>query len=174
MSKQLALILWLGLAVYGLPAQLQDRYVLASTGAVHDSTNVGGFSLNLDWTLGEVAVATGFGGTIVLTQGFQQPYSVVTGLEEPAPLTLSYEIYPNPTRDRLYVEISSDRPIGVTATWTDRAGKAIAIPDQQVRVSGSASMSFDLSRLAEGYYHLSLRDEDGQAIRSFTIQRLDR
>lgn len=69
---------------------------------------------SLSWTIGEPITETFLGSNSVLTQGVQQSKWVVTpsGIEDEQ--LGSYKIYPNPTRDNLYVELLPDQVFNVS------------------------------------------------------------
>jgi len=60
-------------------------------------------------------------------------------------------IYPNPTKDVLYVA----SPAGAKISLLDASGKTIA-----VQTSGTAEVQFDMSALAQGVYMLLIQTED--------------
>ena len=63
-------------------------------------------SANIDFTIGEVIIATGTDGTNDITQGFHQTNWNFLGVEDHAP---NYEaiIFPNPTEDVLNIRTST-------------------------------------------------------------------
>jgi hypothetical protein len=77
---------------------------------------------NIDFTLGEVIIATGTDGTNELTQGFHQTKWNFAGLVDHAP---NYEaiIFPNPTEDLLNIRTSTFE--NVTHTLYDAQGKLV-------------------------------------------------
>lgn len=58
------------LALIALPFNLKAQQVIASAGGYYQSED-----LSLSWTVGEPVVETFTGSNVILTQGFQQPYS---------------------------------------------------------------------------------------------------
>ena len=77
---------------------------------------------SIDFTLGEVVIATGTDGTNDLTQGFHQTNWNFLGVEDFAP---NYEaiIFPNPTEDVLNIKTSMFE--NVTYTLYDGLGKLV-------------------------------------------------
>jgi uncharacterized protein YidB (DUF937 family) len=71
MKKVLALLL--GSIALGSISQTLSPIVVSSAGGYSTGTTV-----NLSWTLGELATETLINGTLILTQGFQQPVEGVT------------------------------------------------------------------------------------------------
>jgi hypothetical protein len=71
-------------------AQGLDRHVIASGGS---TATAGG--VQIDYTIGEPVVAPVSGSGLLLTQGFQQPFSYVLGSNSVFPFLA---LYPNPTQ----------------------------------------------------------------------------
>ena len=66
--------------------------VISSSGGREVGTN-----MLIDWVLGESATTTITGGNNSITQGFQQPYYIITRIENVASIELDVNIFPNPT-----------------------------------------------------------------------------
>ena len=100
------LCLWLGLvcSTLALSGQTLSPTLLGSAGA-HASQAAFG---SLDWSVGEAVVATlspAPGSAPVLTQGFHQVFvSVTTDTHNDAYAGFNPLVYPNPGRDRVYVQ----------------------------------------------------------------------
>ena len=110
-------------------------------------------SANIDFTLGEVIIATETDGTNDLTQGFHQTNWNFVGLEDFAP---DYEatIFPNPTEDVLNIRTSTFE--NVTYTLYDAQGKLV----MQDKLSAEQT-PIQVSQLAPGAYSLELIFEEG-------------
>lgn len=63
-----------------------------------------GPDLSLSWTVGEVITETFEVGNLTLTQGMHQPHISVTGMEWFAPQKITFDVYPNPTADFVYIQ----------------------------------------------------------------------
>tara|TARA_B110000908_G_C9918707_1_gene298673 strand:- start:118 stop:582 length:465 start_codon:yes stop_codon:yes gene_type:complete len=105
---------------------------------------------NIDFTIGEVIVNTGTGGTNDLTQGFHQTNWNFVGLEDHSP---SYEatIYPNPTSEVLNIRTSTF--VNVTYTLYDAQGKLVM---QDMLFAEQTPIQ--VSQLAPGSYSLTLNN----------------
>ena len=105
---------------------------------------------NIDFTIGEVIIATGTDGTNDLTQGFHQTNWNFLGVEDFAP---NYEaiIYPNPTEDVLNIRTSAFA--NVTYTLYDAQGKLV-MQDKLV----AEQTPIQVSLLATGAYSLTLNN----------------
>ncbi|MBN2174991.1 MAG: hypothetical protein JW731_12730 [Bacteroidales bacterium] len=71
MKKIKALLLVLLIPVFVISQSVSPQ-VVSSAGDFFEGTNV-----SLSWTLGEIATETLSNGNVILTQGFQQPFSVI-------------------------------------------------------------------------------------------------
>ena len=117
-------------------------------------------SANIDFTIGEVIVATGTDGTNDLTQGIHQTNWNFLGVEDFAP---DYEasIFPNPTSDVLNIRTSTFE--NVTYTLYDAQGKLV-----MQDVLSADQTPIQVSQLAPGSYSLTLNNET-QNLKTFKL-----
>jgi hypothetical protein len=117
-------------------------------------------SANIDFTIGEVIVATGTDGTNDITQGFHQTNWNFLGVEDFAP---NYEatIFPNPTQDVLNIKTSSFE--NVTYTLYDAQGKLV-----MQNILSAEQTPIQVSQLAPGSYSLTLNNET-QNLKTFKL-----
>ena len=116
---------------------------------------------SIDFTLGEVIIATGTDGTNDITQGFHQTnWKNFLGVEDFAP---NYEaiIYPNPTEDVLNIRTSTFE--NVTYTLYDAQGKLV-----MQNILSAEQTPIQVSQLAPGYYSLTLTNET-QNLKTFKL-----
>jgi hypothetical protein len=117
-------------------------------------------SANIDFTVGEVIIATGTDGTNDLTQGFHQTNWNFVGLEDFAP---NYEaiIFPNPTEDVLNIQTSTFE--NVTYTLYDAQGKLV-----MQDILSAEQTPIQVRPLAPGSYSLTLNNET-QNLKTFKL-----
>lgn len=117
-------------------------------------------SANIDFTIGEVIIATGTDGTNDLTQGFHQTNWNFLGVEDFAP---NYEatIFPNPTEDVLNIRTSMFE--NVTYTLYDTQGKLV-----MQDILSAEETPVQVSQLAPGIYSLTLNNET-QNLKTFKL-----
>lgn len=153
-----------------LSAQVSlDRQVIGSTGNFSTVSNI-----SLSSTVGESVVATAVSGSIVLTQGFQQPDGTNSvGIEDDLRLLVRYTVAPNPTQDIVRVELSTDKPITIGLVLMDVRGRRVPVPEQKIHVNGTESTEIDLQPLADGLYTLALIDEGGNTFRTFKVKKIN-
>jgi hypothetical protein len=115
---------------------------------------------HLDFTIGEVIIATGTDGTNDLTQGFHQTNWSFLGVEDHVPSYVA-SIFPNPTYDILNIRTSMFE--NVTYTLYDAQGKLV----MQDILSAEQTL-IKVSQLAPGTYSLTLKNET-QNLKTFNL-----
>lgn len=136
-----------------LCAQSTERQVIATTGTTASSANV-----QVSYTIGETATATLAPGSIIVTQGFQQPdEQIAVGVDEWAS-DLSVNAYPNPVSDNLVLEMNATHEHTVNATVYDMLGKHTGIAVSNMKVNGMLKQTLDVSSLSAGQYLISFTD----------------
>lgn len=117
-------------------------------------------SANVDFSIGEVIIATGTDGTNHLTQGFHQTNWNFVGLEDFAP-NFEVTIFPNPTEDVLNIKTNSFE--NVTYALYDAQGKLVT---QDMLLAEQTPIQ--VSQLAPGNYSLILNKET-QDLKTFKL-----
>ncbi|MEO0472182.1 MAG: T9SS type A sorting domain-containing protein [Bacteroidota bacterium] len=146
-----------------LAAQTLSRQVIGSVGSANPQ---------LSYTLGEAVVQTASSGSFTLTQGFHQPEETSVGIDRELAANVDYKLYPNPTRDQLNLELSSDKALDILVSIVDIRGRQVHAP-QRMLVQGTALQSFDVSRIAAGYYLLRIMTKQGDSVHTLKFERLD-
>jgi hypothetical protein len=145
----------LTLTALGIVCFVNAQEVVSTQG---DSYSNG--SGSIDFTLGEVIIATGTDGTNDLTQGFHQTNWNFLSVEDFAP---NYEVtvFPNPTEDVLNIWTSIFE--NVTYTLYDAQGKLV----MQDKLSAEQT-PIQVSQLAPGSYSLTLNNQT-QNLKTFKL-----
>lgn len=158
----------LGLAAWGQTVTPEIQ-VIASGGAYFEINGV-----SLSYTMGEPLTTTlvGYQGALFLTQGFQQPDSQTLVSVEPQQVKVDYRVYPNPTKDWLYVRLNTVQPVALSFQVFDAKGQETIVPIQRVQLTGSETLRFDLSPLPYGVYMLHMMGANQVVIKSFQIQKV--
>ncbi len=105
----------------------------------------------LSWTLGEAVIETVSSTSNILTQGFQQDYLNILNVPEHFNLD-DLNIYPNPTRDVLYIRSKDHLQIGILST----DGKELQLPVEVL----NGNYMINTSALSSGMYHLNILKEN--------------
>ncbi|MCI4667780.1 MAG: T9SS type A sorting domain-containing protein [Bacteroidia bacterium] len=146
------------------------RFLINSAGNFRSEGGV-----QMDYTIGEIVIETAFGinGRTVLRQGFQQPLdSLNVSVEKPKGIELAYKIFPNPTKDNLWVELKTEESVFLSIEIFDMAGKKTNIPAESFILNGSKRIQFDLSKLPAAFYNLKLMDRKSNEMQSFKIRKI--
>ena len=153
-------------------AQLRaDRQVFATAG---DTARAG--SLRVFFNIGEPLTTTlySLNGTIIVTQGFEQPTrSEALSVEDAFNIHVKYNIFPNPTADVLTIQLETDKPVELEVAMFDLRGREIGIAAQTVRVLQKEEVDIDLRSVADGFYTLMLTDvSQDRVVKMFKIQKV--
>ena len=115
---------------------------------------------NIDFTIGEVIIATGTDGTNDITQGFHQTNWNFLGVDDHGQ---NYEatIFPNPTSDLLNIRTSTFE--NVMYTLYDAQGKLV-----MQDILSAEQTPIQVSQLAPGAYSLTLNNQT-QNLKTFKL-----
>jgi len=139
-------------------SQSLERQVSASSGGSGQSS-----SAMLEWTLGETAVQTFTSSGHILTQGFHQGLLLFTNIFNNPSSAFYLYIYPNPTTDKVYTQISgNDTPLYYRLT--DLKGRNIL--ELQILPEVEA---IDFSTYPSGVYLLTIQDKNQQIQKIFKV-----
>ncbi len=125
-------------------SQSISRHVIASQGDWNSNSNG-----SLSWTIGEISVETYSNIPNVLTQGFQQPDSLMFTSVNELDKDFFFSISPNPTKDFVFVKTSSIKEFKLKVV--DVAGKIIFTKKNCIGYE-----KIDLSQFPSGVYLLSI------------------
>lgn len=164
MARKLLLLLG-AMWMYNANAQRLGPEIVSSAGATYQ-----GASMQIDWTLGELAVTTLQNPTQQVTQGFHQPVYSVTSIHELTVEAGQIKVYPNPTSGQLGISLAFDRSREIQMKLFDLHGRLIwAKEDQGEQISESIL----LSQLSSGPYFLHFFIGDNEFFQTIKIQKLD-
>lgn len=148
-------------------AQTISPSILASAGG-SDKTS----TISLDWTMGEYAVETIFSADNMYTQGFNQPYLIITSSGSVAANDGVYKISiaPNPVLSVLNFSIASLHNIQVFVSVADIAGRIFI---QKIARSSFGNMQIDFKGLPAGTYNLIVREAGSlQIIKTYQVIKI--
>jgi len=148
---------------YNVTSQSISPQVIASSGTVLSQS---GFSI--EYTAGELAVATISMPANIITQGFHQTYTVSnpSGIEEGMDFNIT--AYPNPTYDKITIQRPAESMQPFLVYVSDLYGKNLRLFSWE-----NESVCCDLSVLAAGTYIIHITGkENNQLIAHFKIQKL--
>lgn len=147
-TKHLLMAIFLALAWSPSWSQVQVvREVVASSGG---TGTVG--DLQIDYTIGEVAVDALVFGNLSITQGFHQPELFPKPPQGANPV-LDFLIYPNPALTTVRISFDLLYPAKVTYMITNTAGQVI-LQDSKEYGAGKIVIPTSVEKLASGIYNL--------------------
>jgi hypothetical protein len=158
MKKQISVLIFCSTA--SCFAQTVSPEVVATSGDYFT-----GSAANLSWTLGEVVTDTYFGTSNQLTQGFQQPRTSFSLIEDMAPEVV-VSIYPNPTSDEVNIELkNNDQTLVVTIR--NAAGQTVF---NDTYTPGTIK-KIDFSNYADGMYYMQFDGAEKWPLKTYKIQK---
>ena len=156
MKKTKMLLLFLGIATTSLYAQ----EAVPATGG--EASGTGG---TFSYTVGQVLYNTNSGTSNSEAQGVQQPYeiSIVVGIEAQQGISLSCQVYPNPSTNYLVLEVENYDMEDLQYHLYDVAGKLLKSDRVQ-----SISTTINMSDYVPASYLLQVLSES-KTIQTFKI-----
>ncbi|MCI4669026.1 MAG: T9SS type A sorting domain-containing protein [Bacteroidia bacterium] len=161
--KKLLLLGAMLLTVSLLSAQTLSRQVISSTGSANNQ---------LSYTVGESVVKTAIAGSFILTQGFQQPDETAVNVKKPIEVLVNYKLFPNPSHDKVFLELNSAQALDLKFDMIDMAGKQVRNAEQ-IKFNGKVKKEIDLTHVASGNYLLRIMTASGEAVKSLKFTRTD-
>lgn len=125
--------------------------------------------ITLSWTIGEGVIETFSNNEIVLTQGFQQPSLKVTLIDESDNINFQLNLYPNPTKDFLTIEMQSENEIACTAELFDMSGKLLL---RRLLKGSELKEIIDLTNYSSNMYILRIIDKKNKLLKSYKVQKI--
>lgn len=155
-SIVLCVLLLSGLSVC---AQLSlERQVIANGGKTLTSG-----TLSQEFTLGEVSITAASSSVYLLTQGFQQgnpaPPTSIAPLLEAGAITL----YPQPTRDALFIRLNTSYPTALQVDVYDMLGRTL-LRDHSLLGPEEKTAQLPVSAWKSGTYYLRLKTATGEVV----------
>lgn len=172
MIKNLLLpLLGLGLAMMST-AQSLSPSVIASNGTVSQ-----GNQIQLEWTLGELAIQSLQTTDGLLTEGFHQPNLLVEILDVPEtdlfPVldeTFNITVAPNPVQSTLYIQMEAESDHDGVIRLSDYSGQRLKRLETEF---SNQTLEWDLSPYPSGIYLLSFYSKEGRLLKQYKVSKVD-
>ena len=124
------------------------------------------------YTINFQDASTGWGGEgqqlAHPTRMFQYTGSPLVGLFSDKTLVVDWDVFPNPTADRVQVRVQEDKPTSYLLLVNDLQGKLILRKDWD----GIGVLDLDLgASCPSGMYTVTLASKDGKAVRKLVVAR---
>lgn len=163
MKSTLSFLTLFFLVVAGFSQVQLERQVIGSAGTSASQGN-----LQLEYTVGEAVVTTESSGSIILTQGFNQPGDISIGFEAPD-YGLSINAFPNPTSTSLRLEVEKRAEETFDVVVYNELGQQLGGKSQHIAEGRNQTLEFDFSEEAAGHYYIEIRT-DQQSVQSIPVQ----
>jgi hypothetical protein len=136
--------------------------VIASSGSCYANSTA-----SLSWTLGEPLSETDVSPTNYLTQGFQQPLTIiVTGITNSNPLQGDVSAYPNPFTSTIYLQ-NNDEGKTLQVELVSLEGETIFS-----KTMTEKQEQFNLSTFSNGIYFLKVYNADKKLVQTLKIDKV--
>ncbi|MEI6489153.1 MAG: T9SS type A sorting domain-containing protein [Bacteroidota bacterium] len=122
---------------------------------------------NLTATLGETMVTTYFSSNSILTQGFEQPDTLLTTSISDISSSLSFKSYPNPTHDFVYIEGNNSDAKNIIRI-SDVSGRQLVMIEN-ASLNKNNITKIDFRTYEKGVYFLTLLDISGEIKSVFKV-----
>jgi hypothetical protein len=133
-------------------------------------TTAGGYQSNafcsLSWTMGEPLIETGSTQQNYITQGFQQPASIIINSADNASNSQgNVTAYPNPVTSSVYINSTTNQ--SSRAEVMDLTGQTV-----YKKTVTRKDNEMNLSNLANGIYLLKVFTEEGKLLQTLKIDKI--
>lgn len=140
--------------------------VISSAGGYAENGNI-----SLSWTLGEIAVSTLYGNNLILTQGFQQPFTLGTSINLNTAVDWNIKAYPNPVENDLQIQFDLTKTNNFWIEVQDVTGRTIEL-QQHKEIHPGDVISVDMSKYSYGVYFFKVFTPDRQQMRVLSIRKI--
>ncbi len=83
--------------------------------------------------------------------------------------TISFNIYPNPSKGTLFVAIRTEESKNLEVKFVNQLG--MIVMSSAVSVSNSDKLEFDLEQFAQGVYYISITGDKLNYVRKIIVQK---
>lgn len=163
--RKLLVLLVLIIGLCKVNAQSSTSNVVSSAGETYK-----GNSIQIDWTLGELAITKIQNSSLTMSQGFHQPNYFVTSIKDLNKEIGEILIYPIPASDKIEIRLTFEQSRKVKVQLIDLSGRIIWTEDQN---GYQISKTKDISNLANGHYYLNFLIDENQYSQTFKIQKIN-
>jgi hypothetical protein len=150
-------------------AQSITPQVIASNGTF---ASAGGYTLS--YTTGQPVSSTLTTTSSIITQGFQQPNDIYTGVQTFATPALTAQLYPNPAIDQINLVITSSNNNGTyTVQLVDLLGRVLQQPLTTEVSNGQTRFVFNVQNLPSSMYFITVKSSGSDVMHSFKFNKIN-
>lgn len=152
-------------------AQNLDPSVLASEGGIDSNMDI-----SLEWTLGEIAVATLYTKSTMITEGFHQSNLIVSDYYETTNSKLTHQsnskikVVPNPVKSIVVIQMESSEESTLNISLFNLAGTQLL---EKLNQNPTDSLELNLNDFPSGIYLLRFTDQEGRLVRTFKLSKIN-
>jgi len=139
-------------------------------------TTVGPFELCLTVSDGMMCQSTycdsiNSGGIVLKQTGFtiNVEAPVVTGIEKDIELISEYNVYPNPVKNNLTIDLNLNEPAHVNVFVTDILGNKVAQINNQELNSGANTLKWNSNNISNGIYLLNIKTNNSLQVEKLIL-----
>ena len=140
--------------------------VIASAGGYAENGNI-----SLSWTLGEIAVNTLYSDNLILTQGFQQPFTLGTSINLNTEVDWNIKAYPNPVKNELKIQFDLKQTDDFWIEVQDVTGRVIDL-QQHKEIHPGDIILVNMSEYKVGVYFYKIFTPDRKQVRVLSIRKI--
>jgi hypothetical protein len=172
MNGRLGLLFFiLAMGLMRLNGQSLTPFVTASAGDFFTNAPA---NASLSFTVGEMTMTETFSANgYILTQGFQQPFMPLTGIDD-QDYAFEFVVFPNPASTNLNFRYTLQYPGQVKMHWTDMRGVEVLRTYEEHYTGGQVEDGFDVTGISQGMYFLHVSyDVPGKGIHHKSIHKIN-
>ena len=157
-----------GLLSFSAKSQTLSPTVISSSGGFY--SNGSGM---LSFTVAEMTMVQTFTTTNnILTQGFQQPENLATGINETSLASGDIHVYPNPTSGSFVLSYMSNDNSETTFRIYNLTGQVL-LEKQVTPSAGLNTSNFDISAFSEGMYILEFATSNANGEKQISYHKIN-
>jgi hypothetical protein len=167
--KKLFLILFINFIWQITSAQISvERQVIGSTGNLTNSGSVKASS-----NIGEAIISTFSNTSLVLTQGFEQPDTMlITSTVMEDGFKMEITAYPNPARNQVILAFQLDQPLDIGIDIYNETGQQM-LNQLKTTVQNKDKKELDFTGFYPGNYFIVIKSNDGKISRGIKVQKIN-
>ena len=126
-----------------------------------------------EYSIGELAVVSTFSGpNLVVTHGVLQPQDAAVSIKPQAGIQNTIQVYPNPSRDILNLEMNPQNATAGRLLLTDALGRTLVNQSFKVMAGEHFHTTLDLSSFAAATYLISIVAEGEGGTVTYKISKM--
>lgn len=167
--KKLFLFLFIVISCQMTSAQISvERQVIGSTGNLTNSGSVIASS-----NIGEAIISTFSNTSLVLTQGFEQPDTMlITGTDMEDGIKMEISAYPNPARNQVILDFKLEQTMDIGIDIYNESGQQMK-NQLQTKVQNKDKQELDFTGFSPGNYFIVIKSNDGKISRGIKVQKIN-